>query len=324
MVFQSHGLPEAVGLCHIPSAVAQPISIWVLGDGKPGHENQSLGLAEALCRLRPCAIHRLSLTGSNGWLARLREASRAAAVLPPPDLILGAGHATHPALWWLAWKYRARSIVLMRPSLPLRGFDLCLAPAHDFPQGKPPANVVTTLGALNRVRMAETCSRHGGLILIGGPSATHDWDEAALLAELTEIVGTSGSGPWQLTNSRRTPPGLLPRLRETIPALELFAHEETTSAWLPARLEAAAEVWVTEDSVSMVYEALSSGTRVGLLPVPRKKSDTRVLRGLADLIDRGFVTPFDRWQQTRMLPAPPQPLREADRCAEIVIGRWFR
>ena len=318
----SHGLPEAGGLCHTPPAVAQSLSIWVLGDGKPGHENQSLGLAEALGRLRPCAIHRISLAGTSGLFGRLRAASRAAAALPPPELILAAGHATHPSLWWLARKYRACSVVLMRPSLPLRCFDLCLGPAHDFPHGRPSANVVTTLGALNRVRAA-TVPRHGGLMLIGGPSTTHGWDETALLAELTEIVCVPGSGPWQLTDSRRTPATLLPRLREAIPALEVFSHEETAPEWLPARLAAAAEVWVTEDSVSMVYEALTSGARVGLLPVPRKQPDARVLRGLADLIDQGFVTPFASWQQTRTLPAPPRPLREADRCAEIVLARIF-
>jgi mitochondrial fission protein ELM1 len=303
--------------------VAHSLTIWVLGDGKPGHENQSLGLAEALDRLCPCAIHQISLAEPSGFVARLRAASQAAATLPTPDLIVGAGHATHPALLWLARKTSAVSIVLMRPSLPLRWFDLCLAPEHDFPEPQPPANVITTRGALNRVRAAPNTPRHGGLILIGGPSATHDWDETALLAEVTEIVTAPGTGPWQLTNSRRTPDSLLPLVREAIPTLEVFPHESTTRDWLPDRLAAAAAVWVTEDSVSMVYEALSSGARVGLLPVPRKQSDTRVLRGLTSLIDEGFVTPFARWHQNHMLPAPPHPLREADRCAQMVLNRFF-
>ena len=304
--------------------MAQPLTIWLLGDGKPGHENQALGLAEALARLRPCAIHRLSLAGTHGLIARVRLASRLGAALPKPDLILAAGHATHPALLWLARKHHARSIVLMRPSLPLRWFDLCIAPAHDFPHGATPATVITTRGALNRVRAPDPSSpRHGGLILIGGPSVSHDWDEPALLAELTAIVTAPGGGLWQLTNSRRTPPGLLDRVRETLPALELFPHDATASDWLPARLAAAAAVWVTEDSVSMVYEALTSGARVGLLPVPRKRPDTRVLRGLAELIESGFVTPYASWHETRTLPPSPHPLREADRCAELVLARFF-
>ncbi|MEO0016910.1 MAG: hypothetical protein RLZZ522_193 [Verrucomicrobiota bacterium] len=304
--------------------MAPPLTIWLLGDGKPGHENQALGLAEALDRLRPCAIHRLSLAGTRGLFARLRLASRVGAALPKPDLICAAGHTTHPALLWLARNHHARSVVLMRPSLPLAWFDLCIAPAHDFSHRHTPAKVVTTLGALNRVRAPDpAATRHGGLILIGGPSATHAWDEAALLAELSAIVTAPGGGPWQLTDSRRTPPGLLGRLREMLPALECCPHQATARDWLPARLAAAAAVWVTEDSVSMVYEALSSGACVGLLPVPRKRSDSRVLRGLADLIDQGLVTPYASWLQTRSLPASPHPLREADRCAQLVLNRFF-
>jgi hypothetical protein len=172
------------------------------------------------------------------------------------------------------------------------------------------------------VRVSESSHRHGGLILIGGPSASHGWDEPTLMANLANIVTVSGSGPWQLTDSRRTPPGLLQRLRETFPMVEIFDHAATPGEWLPARLAAAATVWVTEDSVSMVYEALSSGARVGLLPVPRKRADTRVLRGLAGLIDKGFLTPYANWQPSATLPAPPRPLREADRCARLLLDRF--
>jgi len=35
--------------------------ILVISDGKAGHENQSLGLAEAMARLRPAEIHTLRL-----------------------------------------------------------------------------------------------------------------------------------------------------------------------------------------------------------------------------------------------------------------------
>jgi len=80
---------------------------------------------------------------------------------------------------------------------------------------------------------------------------------------------------------------------------------------------------VTEDSVSMVYEALSSGARVGLLPVPRSKQDTRVLRGLDQLVEAGFVTPYARWLKTRTLTPPPEPLQEAARCAHVVLTRFF-
>jgi hypothetical protein len=69
----------------------------------------------------------------------------------------------------------------------------------------------------------------------------------------------------------------------------------------------------------MVYEALSSGASVGLLPVPRLLADSRVLRGLEQLVADGFLTPFAAWEKSQRLEQPPSILREADRCAEKVI-----
>lgn len=298
-----------------------PLVIWVLGDGKPGHENQSLGLAEALGRLRPCTVKRIAV-GDMGPLERL-GALRKLSIGEPPDLILGAGHATHWGLLMLAWQHRARSVVLMKPSLPLRWFDLCVVPEHDFGAKRLPRNVVATTGALNRVRARGAKHRKGGLLLVGGPSATHGWDAADLLERLAAIVAGSKAGYWELTTSRRTPPEMLGLLREKLPKVEVFSHEQTDRRWLPARLGEAAEVWVTEDSVSMVYEALSSGARVGLLPVPSKSGDSRVLRGLQGLVERGFVTTYETWRQSGTLAAPPHVLREADRCAAVVAERFF-
>jgi len=80
------------------------------------------------------------------------------------------------------------------------------------------------------------------------------------------------------------------------------------------------EVWVSEDSVSMIYEALSSGARVGLLPVPRLKPNSRVLRGIDELIEQRFLTPFSVWQNAGHLRTAPETLNEAARCAGIVLG----
>jgi hypothetical protein len=299
--------------------VTRTLILWLLGDGKPGHENQALGLAEALGRRVPCTIYRISLAGKHGLPGRIRAARAASNGWPQPDLILAAGHATHPALLWLTRQHRSKSIVLMRPSLPMAWFDLCLAPAHDFPNGCARPNLIPTRGALNRVAPpASTASRTGRMILLGGPSATHGWDGRALWHALSEITA---SGHCQLTDSRRTPGGFLNEIRQRLPAIEVFSYQQTTPDWLPAKLSAAADVWVTEDSVSMIYEALSSGARVGLLPAPRLKTSARVLRGLEGLIADGFLTTFAAWQKTRELKTPPEILREADRCAEEVLRR---
>jgi uncharacterized protein len=299
--------------------LADPLTIWLLGDGKPGHENQALGLAEALARELPCVLQRLSLHGQSGIFQRLKYANHASSQLAKPDLILAAGHATHPSLLWLARKYGCPSIVLMRPSLPLSWFSLCIAPQHDFPEGHRAANLILSCGALNRVIPSAT-EKSSRWILIGGPSKTHDWDGPALLKALTQITL---NGHWCLTDSRRTPPGFLAEIRKYLPQLEVHSHAEVASTWLPEQLATAAEVCVTEDSVSMIYEALSSGAKVGLLPLPPLQNKSRLLAGLEKLVAEGFLRRFDPTMNSLVLNSAPETLQEATRCALAVI-EFFR
>src|SRR5574340_1756334 len=103
-----------------------PLVVWVVSDGKPGHLNQSLGLAEALSRATPTEVHTLpALPALRAWLALLVQRIPGIA-LRAPDLIIGAGHATHPPLPAARRARGGRAVVLMKPSLPRRWFDLCI------------------------------------------------------------------------------------------------------------------------------------------------------------------------------------------------------
>lgn len=295
--------------------VKEPLVLWLIGDGKPGHENQSLGLAEAMGRIHPCEWHRISLAGAKGFWGGVGQALRVASTLPRPDLIVAAGHATHLPLLVLGWKYRARRVVLMRPSFPLSWFDWCLAPEHDFPDAPSHRRLLLTRGALNRVS-AGVAGAAGRLILLGGPSKTHGWDGAAMIGCLKRVTALGG---WELTDSRRTPAGFLTEVAAALPGVVIHPHQQTGPDWLPRRLANAGEVWVSEDSISMIYEALSSGARVGVLPVPRLKRESRVLAGLARLMDDGVLSSYDDWCVRGALVQAPQPLREADRCAGLLV-----
>lgn len=302
----------------LTTRMEHPLVLWLLCDGKPGHENQSLGLAEAVGRRVPVDIQRIPLD-TGGSVSRLKAACRAAAALPLPHLILAAGHPTHLPMLWLARKYGAKSIVLMRPSLPLSWFDLCIAPQHDFPNGCQLKNVILTRGALNRVNPG-TVEKHGKLILIGGPSKAHGWDGTALLDMLAAITG-DGSG-WELTDSRRTPEGFLEQIQAKLPNITAISHTRTPPEWVPEKLRAAAEVWVTEDSISMIYEALTSGAKVGLLPMPRRTGFSRVLAGIDGLVADGYLTNFNAWHDTGCMVRAPERLDEAARCACVVAAQF--
>ncbi len=297
--------------------MTKPLILWLLGDGKPGHENQSLGLADALARRRSCEVFRISLAGKRGLIGRIRAALNASGGFPRPDLVIGAGHATHPALLWLAHKHNASSVVLMKPSLPLGWFDLCIVPEHDFANGCSQGNVIITHGALNRVT-PDVGEKSGKLILVGGPSKTHGWDGPALFDRLAMATDRGG---WELSDSRRTPDGFLDLARTRLPGVDVISHHDTPPEWVSEKLQQAKEVWVTEDSVSMIYEALTSGARVGLLPMLRKLGKSRVLNGIDRLVADGFLTPFTRWQESHRIASAPETLHEADRCAEELLKR---
>ncbi len=267
--------------------------------------NQSLGLAEAMARLRPVEINSIVLSTGKGLFGRVRGAVAASETLPKPDLVIATGHATHVPLLWISRKYDARSIVLMKPSLPVAWFGICIAPEHDFEGKTVPKNVITSKGALNRV-IARQGRRSRKMFLIGGPSKTHGYDEVALVSRIAEIAKDA---PWQLADSRRTPATLLPALSEALPNLEIFPHGKTKPGWLAAKLSELEEIHVTEDSVSMIYEALSSGAKVGVLEMPRLRRNSRVLRGLEALEKGGYLHPA----------GSPKILAEADRCAALVL-----
>ena len=88
----------------------------------------------------------------------------------------------------------------------------------------------------------------------------------------------------------------------------------------PARWRAGRDVWVTEDSVSMIYEALTAGCRVGLLPLPRKSAG-RLHRAVDRLIEEGFVCGRNDLDAGMELPAPPRTLDEANRCAGLLLEK---
>lgn len=300
-------------------AAMRPLIIWMVVDGKPGHMNQSLGLAEALSRATLTEVHRLSaLPALRAWLALLLKRAPDAA-LPAPDLIVGAGHATHLTLLAGRRACGGRSIVLMKPSLPRTRFDLCILPAHDGVAAD--ARTLVTEGALNRIRPSSTLDPTLGLILIGGESKHFEWDSDAVQVQIKSILTRTPETRWTLATSRRTPADFLAQLPPA-PNLAVVPHTATSPDWLPAQFAQSGTVWVTPDSASMVYEALTVGAAVGVFDLPVNPT-SRVGRAIAHLADAQRVTRFVNWCTHGALHPNMHPLAEADRCAHWIL-EWLK
>lgn len=292
--------------------------VWIVSDGKPGHVNQSLGLAEALARATPTEIHHIpALSVWRAWGALLFKRMPAPASAKP-DLLVGAGHATHLTLLAARRAHGGRAVVLMKPSLPRRCFDLCILPRHDGVAAD--AHTLVTAGALNRIRPAPARDTRHGLILIGGSSKHFAWDSDAIQVQVKSVLARTPGIHWALTTSRRTPADFLATLPHH-PNLTVTPHTATLPDWLPAQLAHSGTVWVTPDSASMVYEALTAGADVGVFDLPVNPK-SRVGWAVAELADAHRITRFTHWCAHGALHPNTVPLAEADRCAAWILG-WL-
>ena len=219
-------------------------------DGKPGHDNQTLALASSIAQLTGLSIHKVAADQSVQNPAK-------------PVLAIGAGHSTHIGLLKLQWLYGAKSIVLMRPSLPGFLFSLSIIPMHDRPLRT--GTVLTSQGVLTSIKPANK-NINTGTILIGGSTKSCPWEDIQLYEELDTLINTSPSDiNWSMFTSRRTPKPTLSYLKSAYPELAIFSSSEKSSQQLYSQLSCSEFSWVTSDSVNMVYESLTAECKTGIL-----------------------------------------------------------
>jgi mitochondrial fission protein ELM1 len=303
------------------SVLNKPIVIWRFTDGKAGHDTQSLGLTNALSALTPCKIEHVPVPSLSRLTTELLTQNfRYMHLLPDPQLLVGAGHKTHLPLL-CARKFRGgKAIVLMKPSLPVRWFDLCLIPEHDNPPHR--KNIQRTCGALNRVSGGHIKQSNKAMVLIGGPSRHFNWDTRLLADQIHHIISAHPDYQWILADSPRTPAqtkNLICGMTSSHVTYHRFA--DATNSWLADELATSKLVWVTEDSISMIYEALTAGAAVGLIELP-KKSAGRLTTAVRHLADSRMVTSYQNWKSGQPLAEPKTRLNEAERCARVVLEHF--
>lgn len=292
-----------------------PLTVWFVTDHKAGHRTQLLGLEQALASRCELASQWLSI--EHGWAELWQQLRRPAR--SKPDWVIGAGRLTHLPVLLLKWRLGAKAMVLSKPAWPFSWFDLLALPRHDGQTAGP--RLMLTEGSLNPVLPATDADPQSGLMLIGGPSPHFDWDGDALLEQLKELILRQPEIKWTLSTSRRTPSDFLTRLKQLqLPGLQIFSVDETAPGWVAAQLQRCATVWVSEDSVSMVYESLSAGARVGLLAMPRK-GKSRVAAGVDSLAERKLLTRYQEFLEGGYNHCDqPTLLQEAARVAEWMLG----
>lgn len=307
-------------------APAKPPTIWRFVDDRPGHLSQSHGLCQAIRRLREHRIVDVPSAGLRVFPHQLLCGPLPpilATLAPRPDLIIGAGHRTHLPMLATRRALGGRVIVLMRPSLPMAWFDCCILPEHDLPR-RPRPNVIASRGALNAITATTRHDPARGLILVGGPSKHYAWNEPELCQMLTRILQRDPQTHWMVGDSRRTPATTSARLATLASnnPCQFFPHAETDQNWVAEALRQAGQAWISEDSISTMYEALSSGAPTGLLPVPTR-GENKLHRQTTRMLRDGMLCDFATWATGAPLRALAHPLQEATRCVGILRDRGW-
>ena len=308
---------------------------WVLTDGKPGMENQCLGLAEAL-GLDP-EIKRVAprfpwrILPPHLWLGALYAPGPNGDDLSPPwpDLLIATGRQT--VALSIAIKRRAGdrvfTVQIQNPVIKATRFDLVATPRHDRLSGE---NVIVTEGALHRVtpeRLADEAEHFNGrlaglgrplvAVLIGGSNRQYRMTRQStktLAGGLARLARDHGAG-LMVTASRRTGAENEAMLRQRLNAVSAEIWDGKGRNPYFGYLGLADAIVVTGDSVSMVSEACATGKPVYVFDLEGGSDKFR--RFHENLRDKGFTRPFtgelESWEYT--------PLRDTARVADEIRRR---
>lgn len=318
------------------------LNILAFYDTRPGHAKQTRGIIDALGRRTPVAVTEVHISEAGpgagiseawrfllsrmGFTPGLAQGRGAAPEGVRPDLIIGTGSRTHVPMLLAKKKLGGRVVTCMTPNPGLlSSMDLCFVPEHDRCPDR--QNVVRTMGPPNTAGGQGGHDPTRGLILVGGiDPKSHAWDSEKTLAEIKALTGARKDLRWAVSSSPRTPEDMcrllsdLARERENV---EFFLAKDTPPGWVEEQYGLASQAWVTADSVSMVFEALTAGCRVGILPVDWKKPDNKIARAMARVVDAGLAGAYEQWSKKPGPLPEPKGLDEAARCAGEILKRFF-
>jgi len=256
------------------------IKLWIITEGMAGTENQCLAVADHLdnvtveikriglkfpfSTLSPFPFKRIPYWATEGidWND------------PAPDIIIASGRKAVPVALNFKESFK---VFIQNPRIHPKHFNLVASPDHDGLYGD---NVIVTHAAPTRVTSAllEREKNKFNLphlpekkiaILIGGNSKTHSMPANfadRLYDDLIPVMRTGEYGI-MMTVSRRTPDHIGQSLRNYFEGENCVFYDGEGDNPYHAFLGHANYILVTEDSTSMLSDALTTGKPTYRLPI---------------------------------------------------------
>jgi mitochondrial fission protein ELM1 len=282
------------------------LTCWIITGGDTGTENQCIGIAEAL-GLHP-VIKRVRLRAPwlqlSPWLSfghQYALAKGSDLVNPPyPDIVIAGGRKSIGIAWHIKKSSGNKTLLVQvqNPILNINKFDLVIVPHHDSVRGD---NVIVTSGSTHRItaQKLETEKKkfESGLsylphprvaVLIGGTSNTHRMTPEATQRLIDQLLPLKAG--LMITASRRTGEENARILHEKLKGDNIYFWDGKGDNPYFAFLGIADYIIVTEDSVSMASEAISTGKPV--LIAKLEGGSARFNRFHENLRQQGYTRPF--------------------------------
>ena len=248
--------------------------IWRFRDGKAGHDKQSLALVQSLKNQVKCRTFDINVQSQrNPILNIIFKNYKFPEGITKPDIAIGAGHKTHLHLLAIKRCFGTKIVVIMKPSLPLKLFDLCVIPKHDGV--KSGSNIFITNFPLVNFNLNTKKKENTALFLIGGPSKHFYWDSKIVLEQIKNISKKFKFKKLLITTSRRTPIDFINEFNKLkIKNIKLYEHTKIINDWLDKNIIKVKNIWVTNDSYSMLIEAIASGAYTDILELKTKQGSS--------------------------------------------------
>lgn len=281
--------------------------VLILSDGKPGHLNQSLAFARLLGK--PYEVRKVSLRSFFSKVLSyicdwIRFYTKKLFFIEGKicnfsgsnfSIVISTGSNTYYANRTLAKKLGAKSIALMLPRGYRLDFDLIIAQDHDHPPKKEnifniPVNLSfpQTQEIVNRTQQRPCVA-----IIVGGPSRHFTMEPMIIEKYLDEIFQLFPDGDIIITSSPRTPSEIEKIIKNYEFRFQVIYSEYQINP-VADFLAISDYVFVTEDSTSMISEAVTFGQAcVEILPLSYSGSAKKIKEMIKNLENKGCLHLFN-------------------------------
>ena len=261
--------------------------LWVK-DNKKGHLKQVKALLEEFKKIKSVNISEFQI--DKKFFNKIIPSSKTDFA----DIVIGAGHGVYPYLLNSKKKNpNIKSIAILSPSYFKKKFDLICAPFHDMHKLNKYKHVLYFDGSLASAS-TKKCNDEIGMMAIGGKNKYFEFDKRNLIKQIQYMITLYPNKYWYIFNSRRTPKDFLNQIKEQLEFISkkvIFVEHNDTSYNFDEFIEMSSIKVITPDSMSMIYESIStSGETILFSLFPKNENKfLPIINNLKEMSSVGYI-----------------------------------